>query len=419
MNGSDGLLADLIGRHFQDYGQISPVRIGVAVSGGGDSVALLCLLADWARGPGHDIRAVTVDHGLRAASAAEAAGVAALCAGMGIAHTTLQWRWDGTGNLPDRARRGRMALIGDWAAGQGIGDVALGHTADDQAETFLMRLARGSGVDGLAGMAAERQAMGVTWHRPLLAARRADLRACLSGRGIGWIEDPTNDDPGYDRVKARHVLGLLNPLGLTVGRLVETAGRMALAREVLETAALDFARREVQIQSGDLLIGRDGLQAAARDTRLRVLAAGIRWIASADYRPRWSALVSAWDAVMEGRAHALAGCLLMPGRDHLRMTREFAAVRQVTAPTRYIWDGRWALTGPHDPDLVVRATGEDGLAQCPDWRASGLPRRSAVATPSVWDGTRLVAAPLAGRADGWQAALAPDRADFLECLNMH
>ena len=114
-----------------------PQRLGVAVSGGGDSVALLHLLADWARESGTELRAVTVDHGLRPEAATEAADVARACAALGVGHDILRWSgWDGRGNLPDQARRARYRLMADWAQAHGIADVALGHTADDQPKPF-------------------------------------------------------------------------------------------------------------------------------------------------------------------------------------------------------------------------------------------------------------------------------------------
>ena len=175
-------------------------EIGVAVSGGGDSVALLLLLEAAAARVGRSVAAVTIDHGLRPESAGEAAAVAALCAGRGIAHETRRWEgWDEAGNLQGRARQARRALIAGWARGRGIGAVALGHTLDDQAETVVLRLARGSGVDGLAGMAAVVRAEGVLWLRPLLGVRRAALRGWLEAEGMGWSEDPSNLDLRFDR----------------------------------------------------------------------------------------------------------------------------------------------------------------------------------------------------------------------------
>lgn len=419
MNEADPRLWGLIDQHFRDSPDLSPGRLAVAVSGGGDSLALLLLLCDWASVEDCELFAVTVDHGLRDESAAEAAGVAAICAGLGVAHQTLSWRWDGAGNLPDRARRGRHSTIAAWALAQGIADVALGHTADDQAETFLMRLARGSGVDGLSCMASRRRSDRLTLHRPLLAARRSELRAFLVARGQDWFEDPSNVDPGYDRVKARQALGALEPLGMMVETLCETAGRMRLARSVLERGALELARAAAEVVAGDLEIRIDALKTADEETRLRVLSGAIRWINGADYRPRWQGTKAAWDAIEAGRTHTLAGCLMTPGRDHLRIAREFQAVRSVATPADGLWDGRWRLEGPGAEGLSIRALGEAGLAQCPDWRAGGTPRSSLLAAPSVWDGDRLVAAPLAGMSNGWVARLADERAEFPDVLITH
>ena len=200
--GADSL--DSLKRHFHPG---VPGVIGVAVSGGSDSLALLHLLHDWQSAGGPAVRAATVDHGLRAGAAAEAAEVARICAGLGVAHKTLAWRdWDGAGNLPDRARRARYALLAEWARGHGIADIAVGHTEDDLAETFVMRLARGAGVDGLAAMRDRWREAGVTFHRPLLALRRDHLRDLLRARGVAWVEDPTNSDAGYERVRTRAAL---------------------------------------------------------------------------------------------------------------------------------------------------------------------------------------------------------------------
>ncbi len=139
-------LAALIAQHFQN--ETGP--LGIAVSGGSDSLALLHLMVEWGRAP---LRCVTVDHRLRDASAEEAAQVAEICAALGIAHDTLTWDgWDGQGNLAAEARRARYALLADWAVTHGLTGIALGHTQDDIAETLLMRLARRAGVDGLAAM---------------------------------------------------------------------------------------------------------------------------------------------------------------------------------------------------------------------------------------------------------------------------
>lgn len=412
--------AELAGMLRRALGAEPPARLGVAVSGGGDSVALLGLLSDWAAAGGPTLAAVTVDHHLRAGSATEAEGVARLCADLGICHAVLHWQdRQGSGNLSDRARRARYRLIGGWAAVQGIGAVALGHSADDQAETVLMRLARGSGVDGLSGMALRRRAGGIDWFRPLLGASRADLRAYLTARGLSWVEDPTNEDTGFARVRARRALAALAPLGIDAAGLNDTAGRMAMARAALEAAALALARGAARVEAGEVVIAPAPMNAAPEETRLRLLAHALRWVAAADYRPRLDSLRAAARAVAEGRRHSLAGCLISPGRAGIRIAREYQAVRGIIAAPGAVWDRRWRLTGPAEIGDEVRALGPEGLRACPDWRASGRPHLSLVATPAVWRGDRLLAAPLAGFASGWRAEpLRPDD-NFLDTIITH
>lgn len=401
-----------------------PARLGVAVSGGGDSLALLHLLNDWATGTGTDLTVATVDHGLRPEAGAEAAMVAEVCGGLGLPHAVLRWKdWDGRGNLSDAARRARYRLLADWAKGQGADAVALGHTLDDQAETVLMRLARGSGVDGLSGMAAARVSDGILWLRPLLGLRREALRQVLRARGQTWAEDPTNDDPAYDRIKARRALAVLAPLGLDAEGLADTAARMALAREVLAGAALDLARRAVTLEAGCVAIDRTALEAAPEETRLRLVAHALGWVASAEYRPRLAALRENLAAALAGRRRTLAGCLMVPRKTQLWIVREFRAVEGLRTPAGALWDDRWRLEGPDSKGLALAALGPDGLARCPGWRETDLPRDALIASPALWRGAELVAAPLATPArqpaSPWRIVLHQAPEDFFTTLFSH
>lgn len=397
-----------------------PGVLGVAVSGGSDSTALLILLNDWRMAGGPALRGVTVDHGLRPEAAQEAGDVARLCARLGVPHDTLRWAgWDGRGNLPDRARRARYRLMADWARAQGICDVAVGHTRDDQAETFLMRLARGSGLDGLAAMRAHWQADGVMFHRPLLECGRDALRGMLGVRGLSWAEDPGNADPAYDRVQARRALAALAPLGLTAGSLAATARKLADARHALYGYAHAAARDNVRVDQGDLVIARSAFDALPDEVARRLLQEGLRWIAGMDYAPRGPAMTAFLAAARAGRPMALQGCLLRAGAGQLRITREYRAVAGLRVPAGALWDGRWRVQGPDVAGAEIAALGQSGLRACPDWRAGGLPHASAMACPGVWHKGELLAAPLMGWPNGWTISLVRDRQDLLASLLAH
>jgi tRNA(Ile)-lysidine synthase len=388
-------------------------KVGVAVSGGGDSIALLHLMHRVAPQMGWQVHAVTVDHALRVASVAEAAGVATYCASLGVPHTTLRWdHGDIAGNLMDAARQARMRLIGDWAQARGIAHVALGHTADDQAETFLMGLARASGLDGLAGMRRCWREGVVMWGRPLLGQSRTALRAYLQRHGIGWVDDPTNDDDSFTRIKARKALAVLAPLGITVESLTATVGHLTLARYALRQMVTAACHQHVMEQTGALHITRAAFAAMPDDVQRRLILAAISWLSGDPYPPRSDKQTTLLFALRDGRHATLNGCRFRVGRDVIRILREPKAVACLETPTTAPWDNRWHLDGPHAPGLTIRALG-DGIRYCPGWRATGLPRDALLVTPAVWRGEVLISAPLAGFAQGWTATLRPGFTSFL------
>jgi tRNA(Ile)-lysidine synthase len=377
-----------------------PARLGLAVSGGGDSMALMHLAQHWG---GASLHVATVNHNLRPEAAQEAAFVARAARELALSHDTLVWEgWDKRGNLQDAARQARRALLSDWAARQGVQAVLLGHTQDDQAETFLMRLARGSGVDGLAAMAPVRIAAGVRWVRPLLEITREDLRDWMRANDLAWVDDPSNDNTQYDRIKARQALDLLAPLGLTRARLSQTAARMTDARAVLHDAAATAARAICRFEHGDIVFDASPLDALPDDTRHRLVARALCEVASNSYRPRLSGL----RAALAAPAATLHGCLITRNRRELRVTREANAVRHLRTPLDSLWDGRWRVCPPAGLDtpgrLDIAPLGEAGLALCPDRAGWCLPRLSLLASPAIWHGARLIAAPLAGFAPEWQ-----------------
>jgi len=391
-----------------------PERIAVAVSGGSDSMALLHLFVRVRRHRGGTVHAVTVDHRLRPEAADEARFVARLCERLGVAHETLVWdHGEVRGNLQDQARRARHALIGDWARRTGIGDVVIGHTADDQAETLLMGLARKAGLDGLAGMRRSWTEGGVRWARPCLAIPRRDLRAYLTRNDIDWVEDPSNADDRFLRVRARRALAALAPLGITAEGLAHVATNLALARGDLVELALGSADRVVRTAACVATFDLDPWKRSSNDTRRRLLIAALRWVGSATHAQRTAQIARFEAAIRQGRAATLSGCRLHVGAATFSITREARAVGKSATSTCGLWDGRWRLSGPLEAGLTVRALGSEGLRQCEAWRETGHSRAALVVSPAIWRGDSLVAAPLAGMANGWTAEIAADFRSFL------
>ncbi|NVO57179.1 tRNA lysidine(34) synthetase TilS [Rhodobacteraceae bacterium B1Z28] len=400
--------------------EMLPGRLGVAVSGGGDSVALMHLLQGIAQRESARLFVITVDHGLRSEAAHEAKVVAEQAAQLGLSHETLRWGgWDGAGNLQDRARQARYSLLTDWARGKDISAVALGHTADDQAETVLMRLGRAAGVTGLAAMPFQRHRGGIELLRPMLGITRQRLRDYLTEIGVGWIEDPSNQDNRFDRIKAREALSNLEVLGIMPETLSRVAENLAQAREALALFAQESARKVARVEAGDILVDRVGFAALPDEIRRRILVGAVLWIAGRGYPPRQTAIDQAEEALLHGRAGAIGGCLLIPQGHNMWICREFKAVEGLTVAAGAQWDGRWILTGPATAGARISALGESGLQCLPDWRAIGRPRLALKSSPAVWQGDALLAAPLAGYANGWRAEPAPEWTEFHTSILSH
>lgn len=212
----------------------------LAVSGGPDSVALMWLAARWRKALKHgpDLIVATVDHQLRAASSSEAREVKRLATTLGLPHRTLVWRdvKPHTG-LPAAARAARYALLAKAARKAGAGAIVTAHTQDDQAETVIMRLSRGSGIAGLAGMARHSQREGVVLMRPLLEIPKDRLIATLARAKIEFALDPTNRDPAFTRPRLRAMMPALAAEGADARSLVRLAARLARAHAALELMA--------------------------------------------------------------------------------------------------------------------------------------------------------------------------------------
>lgn len=218
--------------------------VAAAVSGGPDSMALMHMLACWSREAGSRILVATVDHGLRPGSAGEAVQVGEQASRLGLPHEVLTW--DGpkprTG-LQEAARHARYRLLTDWARKAGATHLVTGHTLDDQAETVLMRLSRGSGPAGLTGMRPEILRSGILHVRPLLHLPKASLVDLCRREGWAFVRDPSNEDDRFARVRWRRLLPALAAEGLTAERLARLAERARRTDDALSAKAQEAFSR--------------------------------------------------------------------------------------------------------------------------------------------------------------------------------
>ena len=363
-------------RIFQGFELASRATVVAAVSGGSDSLSLLFLLQDFlaARAPRTRLVAVTVDHGLRAESASEAATVAALCETNGIAHRIM--RWSGSKprtGLPAAAREARYDLLAEAAAAEGADCVLTGHTLDDQIETVTMREKRGDGR-GLAGMAPATLFDGRIWIlRPLLGEKRADLRSWLSERAIAWIEDPTNVDRKYERARVRMASTPPGPSSETMRSRIAAAGMARIA--LGESAAAIIGK--------DMVLAAPGLPAFElrfADTRNRhtggvytvriMLAAvgGLQHLPDAE-----ASRVMSWRIWTESFRGTLGRVVIEAAVPALYLRRERRSLPGPSRPAAgSIWDGRFRI-GELAPDVSIAPVGREIARRIVRGRPEGPP----------------------------------------------
>ena len=299
---------DLVNRFATNLDALvaADAKVGVAVSGGPDSLALLLLAA--AARP-RQVEAATVDHGLRPESRAEAEMVASLCQRIDVPHATLTVEWPATpkSNQQARAREARYEMLGEWALDRGLAVVATAHHADDQAETLLMRLARGAGIGGLGSVRARRPLIkGVGLVRPLLGWRKAELAALVASAGIKPVDDPSNRDPRHDRVRMREWLKRAD--WADPERLAASAAWLNEADEALDWALAPLVENRIARDGAARVIDASDLP---RELQRRLLLAAFTDLGAS--RPRGPELARALDTLRKGRVTTLAGLKLEGG----------------------------------------------------------------------------------------------------------
>lgn len=376
-------------------------HLAVAVSGGADSLSLVLFAAAWARRKGGRVTALTVDHGLRREATAEARRVGGWLRARGIAHRVLKWSGPKpTANIQAAARAARYAILSEWCRRNGVLHLLVAHHADDQAETYLLRLARGSGVDGLAAMAPVLEFPGVRILRPLLDVPRVRLESALKKRAQKWVDDPTNRNRAHARVRMRELLPALSQEGMTGARLAKTAARLADARNAIEAAVADLLAAAADLHpAGFVLLEPHRFSDAPREVALRALARILRGVGGIAYPPPWENLARLRDEIAAAgmRGGTLSGCRVMPWRGAVLVCREFdAAEARLSLAGPAVWDNRFAVSAAPRRGVSVGALGAGPRSRDLKAHLESLPAAVRPSLPAFWDRKGLLAVPAAG-----------------------
>ncbi len=376
---------------FPDIGE----RFAVAVSGGADSLALCLLAAGWAKETGRHLVALSVDHGLRAASRQECDKLHDTLTIKGIEHHILTWVGEKpTSGIQAAAREARYQLMSRWCLENQIEDLMVAHHQDDQAETFLLRLARGSGVDGLGAMKPIVQQAGIRLLRPLLTIPKERLTSTLETMGQEWVEDPSNQNEDFDRVKIRKNMALLQDLGLTSDRLSQTAQAMQRAGDALQRMTRNWLKEHVRLfEEGYCVIAQTGLDGLEDEIRLRSLARIGMVISGEIYPPRLERLQRLSMSLKNGSDATLMDCRWIVRKDDILVCRE---TRHGEVP-----DNLYQIDYPHSfPSLKLRILGQEGWKQLLKQRTGkddfDLPKPVIYSLVSFWDEEGVLAVPHLG-----------------------
>lgn len=360
-----------------------PMRLLVAVSGGSDSTGLLLALS---RALGkkelpHTIVAATVDHGLRPAAAGEARQVAALCERLDIPHRILPW----TGEKPAAgisaaARDARYRLLADAARSFGADAIVTGHTLDDQIETVAMRSRRSTpDALGLAGMAPATLYTRSLWIlRPFLSTSRSAIRDDLRAQGYSWIDDPSNDDPRFERVRVRGAPPAIDPAA------IEAAARR---RETLSRAAADWLNDVATSAAGPVVtINLSKISTVTSEVRDHALCGLLAVLGGQSHRPSAESLKRLATALQSGNDFrlTLSRTLVLRRRQELFLVRERRGLLPLSVgrAARAIWDGRYIIENGSAAEIAIIPGKADTIA--PD--LPGAIRSALTATcPQLFD----------------------------------
>ncbi|MDR1499075.1 MAG: tRNA lysidine(34) synthetase TilS [Rickettsiales bacterium] len=346
------MIKNQLSSYIDEYKDIlKGVQVAVAVSGGIDSLALLFAAKEWAEVNDSRIIGITVDHKLRKESEAEATHVNELCRKYGIKHQVLVWEGEKpTTNVESSARENRYKLISGFCGQNSIKYLLVAHHLQDQAETFFLRLFRGSGLDGLAAMKGMTNLYNMTIIRPFLRVNKDILRQYLLKNSIGWIEDPSNSDEKYLRNKIRNFLNSFDDKDKILERINFAVDEINKSKEFREQEIGKIEKKVVNFSLfGSCAIDRQKLLLQNEEIILKLLAKVAMKISGNVYKPRLEKLKRLLKHIMEidDIKYTFYGCIFEKYNNNLLMVyREYNSIgedKELIYNTEVIWDGRFRI----------------------------------------------------------------------------
>ncbi len=397
-------------------------KIGLAISGGPDSMALAHLMHAWAKKHGVQVHGFHVDHQLRPSSSLEAASVVQWLAEMDISCDVLVWHHgDLRRKTQAHARQARHVLIAELAKKKGITQVFLGHHLNDQIETFLLRLECGSGVSGLSGMQSVAHMQNLTLLRPLLTVPKKKLQEAVIQKKLPFIDDPSNHNEEFARVRMRKLAHVMQEYGFDPGRLGRTVSKISETNAAMSYMMHEVIDRHATYHdAGYISVAATPLDLLPKALVLRVLDGIIRGMSGQLYPVRYQRLARCYDKLIKGdtlAATTLGHCYIKKRRKTFLFCREAHYVeKEITlrTPGQYRWDERFWVdlldTYEVPSGITVGPLGYEGWKQISTYCRSDLPSYIVYTLPAIWLHNRVIAQPHLGfgRVEWLRISFAPD-----------
>jgi tRNA(Ile)-lysidine synthase len=400
-------LSSIFLESMSDFNIKQHSKVAIAISGGADSMALALLANNWAKYP---IITLTVDHKLRPESTNEAEQVSRWMNQKGIEHYILNWEGDKPkSNIQANARNARYELMTEFCKINKIPNLLVAHNKQDQAETLLIRLMRGSGIEGLCGMSDQTTINEIKISRPLLNISKKDLKSYLREQKQGWIEDPSNKDEKYTRVQVRNFINNAEDSDLLIERLAKTTKTLAQSNSYIEDKISSELKQVCDIRSeGYCILAINKFKALHKEAAYKILSKLIKLIGGDYYKPRFEKIVHLYNNIIHGEYSAtLGGCEIFASKKEKEQNKLFI-VKENIAPQHDLplskisstkWDSRFKITFNEEftNNFYVGALGKDGfstlLKKHKEIKQISLPKKVIYTLPALKHLENIVAVP--------------------------